>query len=49
MEQQNRLSQKQYVKEERKRLIKLYEVAYKKDPRIQKMLEEEAEAKRAAK
>ena len=49
METQNKNSQKKYVKEERKRLIKLVETAYNNDPRIRKMREEEAEAKRIAK
>ena len=49
MEKENKKLTAEYVKEERKRLLKLAHQAYKKDPRIQKMIAEQEEAKRAAK
>lgn len=49
MEKENKKLTAEYVKEERKRLLKLAHQAYKKDPRILKMIAEQEEAKRAAK
>ena len=49
MEQQNIRGRKQYVKEERKRLMKLYAQAYERDPRIKAATEKENAEKEAAK
>jgi len=49
MEKQNRSGRKKYEKEERKRLIKLTDRAYKLDPRIRAEEAREAAAKEAGK
>ena len=49
MEKQNRKCREKYEKEERKRLMKLVDLAWNADPRIKAMREAEAAAKRAAK
>ena len=49
MEKENKKLTKEYEVAERKRLIKMVELAWKKDPRIQKMVEAEAAEKARAK
>ena len=49
MESQNKKLSEKYVKKERKRLIRLADLAYDNDPRIKAQLAKEAAAKEAAK